>query len=162
MSSKFSFQLKDEMQIKIILSVWSGLNTLITGESVVRSSKMCTQLIVYKIDTREEDINNYNKLDFKHLVTSYCRCVYGVPPDRDFFPQNALQFLLILHGEFFEFHHFWPLFFICLVGSSSLFSSFSLSWVKPYTIFLFLFSFIMKMASFPFHSSGYFHLPHNQ
>lgn len=91
MSPNFSFLLKDEMQIKIILNMWSGFNTLITGESVVRPSKMHTQLIVYKIDTSQEDINSYNKLDFKHPVTSYCRCVYGVPPDRERrFPQNAL------------------------------------------------------------------------
>lgn len=81
MSAKLSFQLKDEMQIQIILNVWSGFNTFITGDSVVRPSKTHAQLIFYKTDTRQEDINSYNNLDFKHPVTSYCRCVYGVPPD---------------------------------------------------------------------------------
>lgn len=89
MSSKLSFQMKDEMQIKIIPNVWSVFNIPITGESMVRISKMCTSLIVYKTDTRQEDINIYNKLDFKHPVALYCRCVHGVPSDRAFFPPEC-------------------------------------------------------------------------
>lgn len=119
--------------------MWSGSNTLITitEEFVVRPLKMHTQFTVSKIDTRQQDINNYNKPDFKKHITSCFRCVCGGPPDTEFATTlcNPYCFYLVkFYHDICYGHLFGHSFIFLLFGFSSLFSSFPLSEAKPRTI----------------------------